>query len=125
MSDDAAKTGLKVYYLDPDDDDKDELFLGELALDSADMLSVVSAMPDYAEDLQSAVDELNGKDALRVKTAPPPGTPMLQLHGRFYERGSAYFLEGLKLYALAHYSFRLVSAADEAGDDAELEKLSL
>jgi hypothetical protein len=125
MSNTAVNTLLKVYYIDPDDETKDDIFLGEIKLDSEGELTVISADPDYAEHLQESVNELNGKPALQVKTAPPPDTPMLQLHGEIYERSRPDFLEGLKQYALTYYSFRLLTEAELAQEVAENQSFSL
>jgi hypothetical protein len=100
--------------------DHAETPIGELAIDQAGQLQLLSASADQTEYLTSWVAKLNAQAQFVIKTSPPPGSEMLTLHGRTFTRDQPGFVADLKAYVRQLYGIKLATAAELAQEISDL-----
>jgi hypothetical protein len=110
-------------FTDPDDDT--ETYLGRVTAGPGGVLSVTAAEPANEPALRRFVEELNGKEELRVKVPPTADDERFALVGRTYSRSRPDFLDGLRRYAEMNYGIRLRTDADVRRELAERADLTL
>jgi len=82
---------FKVQRRDPDDESLTEI--GKLAFGAQGQLTLLSAEPAFQLPLANIVATVNGQEALRVKTAPPPEAEPTSLVWRTVQRDDPDLLE--------------------------------
>ena len=70
-------------------------------------LTIVSALPRFADAMALIVRNMNALPAKSVRTEPPPGAPRYSLWSRKVQRDSPEFI-GVMLEDLKGYGFELI-----------------
>ncbi len=89
-----------------DDEEAAPVAAGVVAIDDALQVEVVSAEPDFAEDLQLAAEMLNNSDNFLVH-ADPPNRTSRAIHKRVVPRSDASAREALFTVLREKYGFEL------------------
>lgn len=88
--------------------------IGEVQIDTAGVLTLVSAVPEQADYMEGWVQRLNENEEFTLKVPPPAqaDAPMLSSHGRRFSRSQSSFLDDLKAYVHQLYGLKLMSPAE-------------
>lgn len=113
-----------VIHVTPD---HRETTIGEVTIDDAGMLSLVSASPDQSAYLTDWVSKLNDRAEFTLKVPPPAGadTPMLSIYGQVFTRGQPDYIANLKAYVRQLYGIKLATEAELAQELDDLGQQGL
>lgn len=119
-----ATTDLLVIHVTPD---HAETPIGEVRLDDAGGLTLLSASPDQTEYLEGWVSRLNEREDFVLKVPPPEnaGAPMLSVYGRKFTRSQPGFVQDLKAYVQQLYGIKLLTQAELAQELDDLGRRGL
>lgn len=92
-------SGIKSFDVvqtgEDDDEVVNERMLGVVTMDATGMLTIVSAVPDEDDTLQTIVEELNEETTLHEEVQPPEDAPQFAVYTRPIERGTEHFVSAL------------------------------
>jgi hypothetical protein len=89
-----------------------ESTIGEVAINEAGVIELVSASTEQRDYLADWVAKLNSRKEFSLKVAPPPGAPMLSTYGRIFTRGQPNFMDDLKAYVRQLYGIKLLTPGE-------------
>lgn len=96
-----------IYEVDEDDDDGEEVRVGEAELYDDYTLRLTGAVPEKTAFLTETFARVNAKPELSLKAPPPEGAARFDLGAITAKRGEDGFLDILQSYLLAYYGLRL------------------
>lgn len=119
-----ATTDLLVIHVTPD---HAETPIGEVRLDDAGQLALLSASPAQTEYLEDWVKRLNEREDFVLKVPPPANAdvPPLSVYGRKFTRSQPGFLDDLKAYVRQLYGIKLLTQDELARELEDLGKQGL
>ncbi|HIV69758.1 MAG TPA: hypothetical protein H9903_02380 [Candidatus Aquabacterium excrementipullorum] len=119
-----ATTDFLLIHITPD---HAEAPIGEVRIDDAGMLTLLSASPGQAKYLQDWVKRLNERENFVLKAPPPPeaNVPMLSVYGRKFSRTEPGFVQDLKAYAQQLHGIKLLTQAELTQELENLGKQGL
>lgn len=119
-----ATTDFLVIHVKPD---HTETPIGEVQIDDAGMLTLLSASPAQRDYLEDWVKRLNEREDFMLKVPPPEGTdaPMFSVFGQSFSRTEPTFIDNLKTYVRQLYGIKLLTQAELTQEIEDLGKQGL
>ncbi|MFY9476448.1 MAG: hypothetical protein WAQ08_02065 [Aquabacterium sp.] len=119
-----ATTDFLVIHITAD---HAETPIGEVRIDDAGTLTLLSASPEQTEYLEDWVKRLNEREGFVLKVPPPAeaNVPMLSVYGRKFSRTDPTFIADLKAYVKQLYGIKLLTQAELTQELDDLGKQGL
>ena len=87
-------TRYALFRVDEDDERRDRI--GDVELDGESHLSVVAAEPDARDEIDEAIEDLNGREALIVKLPGGAGSARFSIRKQEVPRADPGFFEAMQ-----------------------------
>ena len=101
------QTAPRHYLALQHEDDGSSRTLGEVALDAQGRITIVSAVPEDAEQLGKIMTRMNNKPVLHADVPAPADAPRFTLASRLIQRGDPAFQAELLAQLTRYYDIEL------------------